>query len=77
MLLPFFLFHRAQSKAVSNKKNWRTCPLPCQAAPERDVGQHAGEGRREGHEGGCVERHDLREMEGEKGRWFEGKQRRF
>jgi len=41
-----------------------TCPLPGQAAPERDVGQHAGEGRREGHERGCVERHlEFRERE--------------
>ena len=50
-----------QSKAIEQreqqKQSTRTGPLPGQAAPERDVGQHAGEGRCEGHERGCVERH--------------------
>lgn len=45
--------------------NMLTCPLPGQAAPEGDVGQHSGESRHEGHEGGCVERHsELRERKG-------------
>ena len=55
------LFSSRQSKAIEQreqqKQSTRTGPLPGQAAPERDVGQHAGEGRREGHERGCVERH--------------------
>ena len=44
-------------KTEEEKNEKRTCALPVEPTPEREVGENAREGRREGHKRGCVDEH--------------------